>query len=271
MARRGVLGVRRVRPDEELSVVEHLDELRRRIILSVVALVVAFGVAYAFYQQLFDFLAEPLPGDNRQLVTLSPTEGLFTVLKVCFWAALLAALPVWLYQLYAFVIPAVAEQPRRKMLVIVAGLSILFIGGAAFGFFVVLPVALSFLLGFGGDLFTNDLRAGEYYGFVTSLMFGTGLMFEVPIAMLAFARLGVVTARTYVRQWRIALVVIAVIAALLPGGDPVSMLLLMAPQIALYALGVWLAKMFGQPPAWRRDLWADDSQAAPDPGAPSPG
>lgn len=268
MARRkALLGLRRVRPDEELSVVEHLDELRRRILLSVAALVVGFGVAYGFHEQLFEFLAGPLPGENNQLVTLSPTEGLFTVLKVCFWAALLAALPIWLYQVYAFVIPAVSAQPRRKMLLIVAGLSVLFVGGAAFGFFIVLPVALDFLLGFGGDLFTNDLRAGEYYGFVTSLMFGTGLMFEVPIAMLAFARLGVASAQTYIKQWRIAIVLIAVIAALLPGGDPVSMLLLMAPQILLYGLGIWLAKLFGQPPPWRRDLWADDSQGVTDPGS----
>ncbi len=260
MARRALLGVRRVRPDEELSVVEHLDELRRRILISIAALVVAFGVAYGFHQELFEFLARPLPFEDAQLITLSPTEALFTVLKVCFWAALLAALPIWLYQVYAFVIPAVSEQPRRRMLLVVAGLSVLFVGGAAFGFFVVLPVALDFLLGFGDELFRNDLRAGEYYGFVTSLMFGTGLMFEVPVAMLAFARLGIVTAQTYVRQWRFALVAIAVLAALLPGGDPISMLLLMAPQVALYALGVWLAKMFGQPAPWRRDLWATDQQ-----------
>lgn len=260
MARLGIAGVRRVRPEEELSVVEHLDELRRRIVIAIGSLVVGFVAAYVFHEQLFRFLARPLPGDNRQLVTLSPTEGLFTVLKVSFWAALIVALPVCLYQLYAFVLPAITEQPRRRMLLVVAGVSVLFVGGAAFGFFVVLPVALDFLLGFGGDLFTNDLRAGEYYGFVTSLMLGTGLMFEVPIAMLAFARIGVVTAAMYRRQWRLAIVAIAVVAALLPGGDPLSMLLLMVPQIGLYLLGIWLAKLFGQPAPWRRDQWADDTE-----------
>ena len=258
----GNLGVRRVGRDEELTVVEHLDELRRRILVSVAALIVAFCAAYAFHQPLFEFLARPLPGDNHVLVTLSPTEGFFTVLKVSFWVALLVALPVCLYQVYAYVMPAVAEQPRRRMLLVVAGISALFLGGAAFGFFVVLPVALKFLLSFGGDLFTNSLRAGEYYGFVTSLLLGTGIMFEVPIAMLAFARLGIASADLYRRQWRLAIVAIAVLAALLPGGDPTSMILLMIPQIVLYLLGIWLAKMFGQPAPWRRDLWSEEGDAA---------
>ena len=258
----GRFGVRRVGRDEELTVVEHLDELRHRIIVSAAALVVAFCAAYAFHQPIFEFLARPLPGDDRVLVTLSPTEGFMTVLKVSFWVALLVALPICLYQLYAYVVPAVAEQPRRRMLLVVAGISGLFLAGAAFGFFVVLPVALKFLLSFGGDLFTNDLRAGEYYGFVTSLVLASGLMFEVPIAMLGFARIGLASAEFYRRQWRVAIVAIAVIAALLPGGDPLSMMLLMIPQIVLYALGIWLAKMFGQPAPWRRDLWADEHDAA---------
>lgn len=268
MARRVTLGVRKVRPDEELSVVEHLDELRRRIIISIAALVVAFIAAYAVHQPMFDLLAGPLPGDHRKLVTLSPTEGLFTVLKVSFWAAVLIALPVWLYQLYAFVSPAVGDQPRRRTLLIVAGVSALFLGGAAFGFFLVLPIALQWLLGFGDGLFTNDLRAGEYYGFVTSLMLGSGLMFEVPVAMLAFARLGIASADLYRRQWRLAIVVIAVVAALLPGGDPLSMILLMIPQILLYALGIWLSKLFGQPAAWTRELWGDDRGGVADGGSP---
>ena len=266
MALRGIVGVRRVRPDEELSVVEHLDELRRRIIVAIASLIVGFVLAYVFHEALFKFLAGPLPGDNAKLVTLAPTEGLFTVLKVCFWAALILALPICLYQLYAFVLPAIAEQPRRRMLLVVAGVSLLFLGGSSFGFFIVLPVALDFLLSFGGDLFTNELRAGDYYGFVTSLMLGTGLMFELPIAMVAFARLGVVTAAQYRKQWRLALVAIAAIAAIMPGGDPLSMMLLMVPQIGLYVLGVWLAKVFGQPAPWKRDLWAGDTEDGSTPG-----
>lgn len=265
MARLGAF-VRRVGPDEELSVVEHLDELRKRIIIALAAFAVAYAAVYSFHDRVLRALAKPLPGTNEQLVTLSPGEGLFTVLKVTFWLSVLVVLPIWLYQLYAFVMPAIADQPRRRTLMVVAGVSGLFLGGVAFGFFVVLPVALDFLLGFGGDLFTNSLRAGDYYGFVTSLLLGSGLMFEVPVAMLAFARLGVASADLYRKQWRVALVVIAVVAAILPGGDPFSMLLLMVPQVVLYIAGIWLAKAFGQPAPWRRDLWSDDTG---EPTAPS--
>ena len=138
------------------------------------ALVVAFAVAYGFHEQLIELLEQPLPQkfQDSGLITLSPTEPFFVTLKVCFWAAILVALPVWLYQLYAFVIPAVQDQSRRRMLLIVAGVSALFVGGVAFGFFVVLPVALQFLLNFGGDAFQTQVRAGEYFGFATTLMLG---------------------------------------------------------------------------------------------------
>jgi sec-independent protein translocase protein TatC len=254
--------LRRVAPDDRLSVVEHLDELRQRIVVSVLALVVAFVAMYVVHERLLDALQWPLPADHDQLVTFSPTEPFMTVLKVVFYASILIALPIWLYQLYAFVIPAVAHQSRRKSLMVVAGVSSLFLAGVAFGYFVVLPVALNWLLGFGDDTFLVQLRAGEYYGFITTMLLGSGLLFEVPIAMLALARMGVLTAEVYKRQWRVAIVVIAVIAAILPGGDPFSMLLLMVPQVLLYILGIWLAQTFGSTPLWRREAWAADESEA---------
>ncbi len=185
----GFLGDRRLRRagrDDHLSVVDHLDELRNRLIVSGITLVVAFAVAYAFHDQLITFLEKPLPDRYQEtgLITLSPTEPFFTTLKVCFWAAIIVSLPVWLYQLYAFVIPAVEDQSRRKILTIVGAIAALFLAGVAFTFYVVLPVALQFLLDFGQDTFLTQVRAGEYFGFVTTLMLAGGLMFEVPIAMV---------------------------------------------------------------------------------------
>jgi sec-independent protein translocase protein TatC len=251
MATSARLGPRRARPDEPLSVPEHLAELRTRLIVSVLALVIAFAGMYAVHDRLLDILTWPLPDDAGQLITLSPTEPFFTVLKVSFWAAILVSLPVWLYQVYAFIIPAVADQSRRVTLAVVTALSGLFMAGVAFGYVVVLPVALNFLVGFGGDHFNSQLRAGEYFSFATSLLLASGLMFEVPIAMAALARMGVASATLYRRQWRLALVAIALLAAILPGGDPFSMLLLMIPQIVLYAVGIALAARFGQAPLWR--------------------
>ncbi len=257
MATTARLGPRRARPDDALSLSEHLAELRTRLIVSVLALVIAFAGMYAVHDSLLDILTWPLPDDAGPLITLSPTEPFFTVLKVTFWAAVLVALPVWLYQAYAFVIPAVTHQSRRVTLAIVTALSGLFMAGVAFGYAVVLPVALNFLVGFGGDNFNSQLRAGEYFAFATSMLLASGLMFEVPIAMAALARMGVASAGLYRRQWRVALVAIAVLAAILPGGDPFSMLLLMIPQILLYAVGIALSARFGQAPMWRRDETVD--------------
>jgi sec-independent protein translocase protein TatC len=245
-------GPRRARPDDRLHLEEHLDELRRRLVISVLALVVAFVGMYAVHDQLIDLLTRPLPDDVGQLVTLSPTEPLLTTLKVTFWAAILVALPVWLYQVYAFVIPAISEQPRRIALAVTAGLAGLFTGGVAFGYFVVLPVALEFLTGFGGDTFDAQLRAGEYFGFATTMLLASGVLFEVPVAMTALSRMGVTSARMYRTHWRIAVVAIAAIAAILPGGDPISMGLLMVPQVVLYCVGIALSAKFGQEPLWRR-------------------
>lgn len=251
-ARRLAVGPRRARPDDRLSVVEHLDELRRRLIVCVVALVVAFAGMYAVHESLVEVLTWPLPGSASLLVTLSPTEPFFTTLKVSLWAAVLVALPVWLYQLYAFIIPAVSDQPKRVMVAVVAGLSGLFVAGVAFGYSVVLPFALRFLLGFGGDTFNSQVRAGEYFGFVTTMLLASGLMFEVPVAMTALSRMGITSAAFYRKNWRIAVVVMAAVAAVLPGGDPISMMLLMAPQIVLYIAGIGLSARFGQEPLWRR-------------------
>lgn len=287
--RRIPLGLRTVAPDEELTVVEHLDELRRRLVISVGALVFAFIAAYLLRNQIIDLLKAPLPaerGEESVLITLSPTEPFFTVLKVSLWAAIIVALPVWLYQLYAFVIPAVAVQSRRVMVTVTAAVSALFAAGVAFGYFVVLPVALNFLLNFGDDLFVSQIRAGEYFAFVMTMLLASGMIFEVPVAMVAFARLGVVTATVYRSQWRVALVIIAALAAILPGGDPFSMFLLMIPMTLLYVLGIWLSGVFGGNPLWERDTWTaggddadgdtgddddgDDGGAPPDAGGPGP-
>ena len=242
----------RVGRDDRLDLTEHLGELRHRLIVSALALVVAFAGMYAVHDRLIEVLTWPLPADHQKLITLSPTEPFFITLKVCFWAAILVALPVWLYQAYAYVIPAVSDQPRRVMLAAVTALAGLFVAGVAFGYAVVLPVALNFLTGFGGETFNTQLRAGEYFGFATTMLLASGIMFEVPVAMAALARMGIASAGLYRRQWRIAIVVMAAVAAILPGGDPISMMLLMAPQFVLYLVGIALAARFGQAPIWRQ-------------------
>jgi sec-independent protein translocase protein TatC len=258
------LGFRTVEPDERLSLVDHLGELRRRLIVSLAALVVAFAGAYIFRDEILRLLTRPLPPKQQHfgLVTLAPTEPFITIMEVCLWTAILITLPILLYQVYAFVIPAVGRHSRRMMLVIVAAISALFLLGVAFGYYLVLPIALKFFLGFGGTQFTSQVRAQDYFGFVATLLFATGLTFEVPLAMAAFARMGLVTPEMYRKKWRYAIVGIAAIAAFLPSGDPFSMLLVMVPMIVLYVVGIWLASIVGRPLVWRRDAWLASSEAA---------
>lgn len=254
----GRLGVSRVDPDDELSVVEHLTELRTRLFIVVLSLAVAFAVLYVFNGWLLGVLLDPLAPEYRKLLALSPTEPFMVTLKVVFGAAVLVTLPILLYQAYAYVVPAIGQQTRKKMLAIVAGVSMLFVGGVVFVYFLVLPVALQWLLGFAGNEFEIGLRADDYFSFALTIMLAGGLVFEVPIAMLVLARLGLVTAQQFRRGWRVAVVVIALIAAILPGGDPVSMIMLMIPQLLLYAVGIWLAATFGRPAPWAREASGAD-------------
>ncbi len=251
------LGFRTVAPDERLSLVDHLSELRRRLIVSLIALTIAFAGAYIFRDRILSILIRPLPIDKRHIVTLAPTEPFITIMEVCLWTAILITLPILLYQVYAFVIPAVGNHTRRRMLAIVAAISVLFLVGVLFGYYFVLPIALRFFLGFGGTQFVSQVRAEDYFGFVATLLFATGLTFEVPLAMAAFARMGLVSPEMYRKQWRLAIVGIAAIAALLPSGDPFSMLLVMLPMVVLYVVGIWLSSMFGRPLIWRRNPLLD--------------
>lgn len=259
------LGFRTVDSDERLSLVDHLSELRRRMFVALVALVIAFAGAYIFRDRILAILIRPLPVDKRHIITLSPTEPFITIMEVCLWTAILVTLPILLYQVYAFVIPAVGNHTRRKMLAIVAAVSILFLVGVLFGYYLVLPVALQFFLGFGGSQFISQVRAEDYFGFVATLLFVTGVTFEVPLAMAAFARMGIVTPDMYRKQWRLAIVAIAAAAAFLPTGDPFSMLLIMVPMIVLYVVGIWLSSVFGRPLVWQRNPLLDaDGPAHPD-------
>ncbi|MFN8110063.1 MAG: twin-arginine translocase subunit TatC [Thermoleophilia bacterium] len=240
---------------------DHLTELRQRLMVSVTALLVGFAAAYVWRDRLLELLTRPLPGHAEHLVTLSPTEPFMTTLKVCLWAAVVVSVPVWIAQIYAFVAPAMPTQPRRVLIGHVITLSGLFLAGVAFTYTFVLPPALGFLLGFGGPMFNAQVRAGEYFSFVTTLLLAGGLVFEIPVAMAGLARLGVASAQLYRRQWRLAIVAIAALSAALPGGDPASMMLLMVPQLVLYAVGIALSSRVQ---ARAERPWWVSGDAAPD-------
>jgi sec-independent protein translocase protein TatC len=239
---------RRIRPiahDDTLSLVDHLDELRTRLILSVVA----FGVALAltFWQNHLVLKIVNHPLDGRKPITLGVAEPFMTTFTLSAYAAILIALPVVLYQLYAFILPAFTPNERRVAMPLLMMIPFLFIAGVVFGYYVVLPAALKFLLHFNTDQFRVEIRARDYYGFVTTTLVACGALFQIPVGILAANRLGIITPRQLRKNRRYAIVVIAVIAMLLPGVDPVTMLIEMVPMIALYELSILLAVAFGRP------------------------
>ena len=232
--------------DDRLSVVEHLDELRSRIMVSLAALVVAFAFCSWQNHAILRIVNHPLP-NGQEPITLGPTEPFLTTITLSLYAALLLALPVILYQLYAFVLPAFSPREKRVALPLLLLVPVLFIAGVLFAYFVVLQPALDFLLGFNADEFNIQLRARDYYSFVSLLMVAMGLLFQVPVGILALTRLGIVTVRQLRKNRRYAVLVMAILAALLPTIDPVTMLIEMVPLLALYEVSILLAAAFGRP------------------------
>ncbi|MDQ3777433.1 MAG: twin-arginine translocase subunit TatC, partial [Actinomycetota bacterium] len=232
--------------DDRLSVVEHLDELRSRLIICVIAFVVAWGLTAWQNHLILEIVNHPLP-EGIEPITLGPAEAFYTTLTNAAYAALVISLPVILYQLYAFVLPAFSPTEKRVALPLLLLVPVLFIAGVVFCYFVVLTPALDFLLNFNADEFNTQVRARDYYSFVTLLMIAMGIGFQIPVGVLAACKLGVTSAEKLRKGRRYAIVVIAVLASLLPTLDPITLLLEMIPLILLYELSVWLASALGRP------------------------
>ncbi len=241
---------RRLKPadfDERMTLVEHLDELRSRIVVAGFVLVIAVSVCFWQEDLLLEIANDPLPTGFEPL-TFSPTEPFFTTIRLSFYGGILLALPILLYQAYSFILPAFAPQEKRLLLPFLISVPVLFIGGATFAYFVVMPAALQFLLGFNADSFNIEIRANEYYGFFILTLISVGFLFQIPVGVLSVTRLGIVSPETLAKNRRYALLIIAVAAMLLPGTDPVTMIISMVPLYGLFEFSLLLSKTFGRPP-----------------------
>jgi len=232
---------RRLSHGEEATLVEHLDELRTRIFVCLGALTIGFAIAFVFRGHLLHWLNAPLPDGRKKPITLSVAEPFLTSMKVSLLAGLALALPVVLWQLWSFLAPAVEPHAERIVLLFVLLATFLLVGGIAFAYWVVLPQAVHFLTNFDDQYYNSQLRARDYYGFVLTVLIAVGLVFELPIFMLALVRLDVISTATLRRNRRLGYFIVAVIAVLLPGIDPVTTTFEMVPLIALYELSIWLA------------------------------
>jgi sec-independent protein translocase protein TatC len=194
-----------------------------------------------------EIASNPLPSGHKKLITFGVTEPFTTTLTVSAYGAAILAAPFILWQLYAYVLPAFSPAEKRVVLPILLLFPVLFLAGVAFAYFAVMPAAVHFLLNFNDNQFNVQVRASDYYSFFSMTMLAGGLIFQLPMAILAVTRLGIVRIDQLTKNRRYAYLIIAIVAAALPGVDPVSMLIEMVPLLVLFELSILLARWFGRP------------------------
>jgi len=225
-----------------MSLVGHLEELRKRLMISIGALAVGMVVCFIFKGYLLDILIDPL-GD-RKLITLTPTESFMTVFKVAGYVGMMLVSPVIIYQIWAFVAPGLKAKEKHVILYAAIFTSILFLSGVAFAWYLVLPRALDFLLTYQGDFFNQQVQASTYFSFVALFMLGFGLIFELPALLLTLVRLGVVTPQKLAQNRKYAILAGSILsAALTPSQDFFSILAMAVPFYVLYEASIHLGKL----------------------------
>jgi sec-independent protein translocase protein TatC len=234
---------RRLAHGEEASLVEHLEELRTRLIISLGSVVVLFILTYALRDTIIGWLSKPLP-EGTKPITLSPTEPFTTSFNVAFYAAIALAIPVLIWQLWSFLAPAFDDRHQKTVVKLVIVATVLLAIGMAFAYWIVLPTAIPFLLNFDSGLYNAQVRAKDYYSFAIVTILACGILFELPIFILGLVRLGIMPASRLRNNRRIGVGICIIIVVLLPGVDFVSMGLQMIPVLLLFEGSIWAAVFF---------------------------
>jgi len=225
-----------------MTLMEHLRELRDRLVIITIALCITTVISTVFAWQLFQVLVLPLGGRVPQAI--SPTETIITYFKVALIAGVVLAMPVIIYQIMRFLLPGLMPKEKRYLYVLVPSASIMFLLGVSFTAFIMLPRMVAFLMAFGSGFVEQQWTLDEYISFVTSLLFWIGLAFETPLVMFFLAKMKIVSYKTLIKNFRFAFLIVAIIAAVItPTPDPFNMLIVMVPLFGLYAFGVLLARL----------------------------
>ncbi len=223
----------------------HLAELRKRLSISLFAIIVMFLICFSFWQPLLGWMIAPLKAvlpEGSNVIFTGVQEPFFTAMKVAFFAGFVIALPVIFWQFWLFVAPGLYDNEKRLVIPFVSAATLMFLMGAAFCYYVVVPLAFGFLIAFGSALFTALPSIGEYVGFFTKILFGFGLSFEMPVVIFFFAKLGLVDDKMLKDFFRYAIVIIFTIAAILTPPDILSQFLMAAPLTILYGISILVAK-----------------------------
>ena len=238
-------------PESKMPFTEHLEELRRRLIICFAAVGVGFLICYFFAKQLFEILMQPLirvmPPGERLIFTALP-EAFITYLKVALLGGIGLASPVIIYQFWRFIAPGLYKRERSALLPIVMFSTFFFLGGAFFGYFVVFPFGFKFFIGFASDSIRALPTIREYLKFATKLLFAFGIIFELPLFSFFLARLGLVNAELLRSKQKYAILLIFMLAAILTPPDIVTQVMMAGPLLLLYELSIWIAKVFAKKP-----------------------
>jgi len=235
---------RRLGHGEEATLSEHLDELRGRLFVMLGALGAGTIVAFVFHSHLLDWLNRPLPPGHRHLLAIGVAEPFTVTLSVSMYAGFVLALPVILWQLWAFFAPAFDPSSERKVLGLVGFAIALGAAGLAFGYWILLPRAVHWLTNYDTKHFAHLIQARSYYSFVVTVLIGIVIVFQLPLVVLGLVSLGVLSSRTLRKHRRLGYFITAVVALALPGPDPVTTFLELLPMWALFEGSIWLSVIF---------------------------
>lgn len=234
--------------ESRMTLMDHLRELRTRLIWVIGALTIGTAIAMLFVSPLLQFIILPLTEAGAKPMAIGPTDTISVFFKVSFTVGAVFAMPVIVYHIIAFVTPGLYPHEKRNLILTLPGVMVLFGLGAAFAYFMLLPTAVGFLQGFLGDIIAQEWTIDRYIGFVTRIVFWIGVAFEMPLVIAFLARAGIVSGPQMMGFWRQAIVIIAIVAAAItPTVDPVNMTLVMAPLLVLYASSVGLAYLLYRP------------------------
>jgi len=229
--------------DKQMTFTSHLAELRQRLIKSVIALVITTIIAFIFARYIFDFLIRPAP-DDISLIYIEMTGMIATYFKVALMGGVVLAMPVFVYQGIMFVSPALTRREKRYVYLALPWIMLMFIGGFAFGYFILVPPATNFLLSFMTDVASPEIKIDNYVSIVTRFLVAIAVVFETPVIITFLARLGIVKPEWLARKRRWAIVVAFILAAVItPTFDPINQSLVAIPLIILYEMSIWLAKI----------------------------
>jgi sec-independent protein translocase protein TatC len=250
--------------DQKMPLTAHLEELRKRLIASFIALAVGFGISYGFKEKLFFFLSKPLEEhlpEGSKLQYISIPEAFFTHLKISLFGGLFLAMPVILYETWQFVAPGLYEREKRYFIPFVLFSTVFFLGGASFCYFIVFPFVFQFFMSFSGGSILAMPAIQQYLSFATRMLIAFGLVFEMPIFFFFLGRIGLVSYKGLARQRRIAVVLIFIVAAILTPPDAVSQLMLAGPLMILFELSIQIVRITGKRPD--ADSEKDEEEEAP--------